>query len=445
MVVDEGVFTGEPSRWPYDPETKEWVVHWKIDKEATTKRVQGKTIYQIVKELFDKWKETKLPDPDAAANVPEEEKYVDIVSLRIEHNEAEDVLPQDVTLENYQNYVTYEFDPGAIPPTVVIYDQDGSILSAMGYPRNIAGLGAPLNRSGDRTVIQNGYVILNGRMIEGVNDAREVERFKAVILHELGHLFNLSHSQLNLDLAESCDTFNCPNGYAITTMYPSAKSTEQFLFHRDDVIALALLYPKMDENNKPLLETKYCTIKGTILDKEGNGYPGVNVVANNVKADQSAKDARSMVSGAFFPGPSIAGRRVMDGQYVLAGLMPGETYEVHYESLTHDYDVGGGFMPLGTESPDVGEGLIAADVPCHQGGEVITLSDFQISGQASEAPLPDRDINPAGLPPTKKGWFCQLQPEGADWRSGFVYGFFLFLLSILLACRRRLLRERTDR
>lgn len=434
MVVDEGVFTGEPSRW-YDPTTQEWVVRWKIDPEAKQKRIGGKTVYEIVKELFERWKEVKLPDPAAP-----EQRFINVVSLKIEEDQVGDPLPE-INLLNYTEYITEEFDK--IPPTLIIYDADGSILNDMGYPRNIAGVGAPLNRNGDRTVIQNGYVILNGRMIEGEGDARKIEQFKAVILHEIGHLLNLSHSQLNEDLAESCDTFNCPNGFAITTMYPSAKSSEQLLFHRDDVIALALLYPKMDENNKPLLETKYCTIKGTILDKEGNGYPGVNVVASNVKADQSAKDARSMVSGAFFPGPSIAGRRVMDGQYVLAGLMPGETYEVSYESLTHEYDEGGGFMPLGTESPDVGKGLIASDVPCHHGGEEIVLPDFQLSGQASEA-LPDRDINPA-LPPKKKGWFCQLQPKGAGGDSGFVYGLFLFLLSVLFACRRRLLRRPTDR
>jgi len=143
------------------------------------------------------------------------------------------------------------------------------------------------------------------------------------------------------------------------------------------------MYPKHDDPNNPDITSKFCTIRGEILDEDGNGKQGVNVIARNV--NDPLRDARSMVSGTYFPGPVIAGRRIMDGHYTLAGLVPGQVYEVTYEELTHEYDDGGGFMPLGTESPeDVGSGVIpgpdgVAQIPCNAAGDVALMPAFQPS------------------------------------------------------------------
>lgn len=418
MLVDAGK-SGEPARW------RNGVVRWKADRGPLTRTITNqKAIDQWVKPLFEKWKSAALAVSGRAA--PAVTVALDFI--------FEGVVDADITRENYRDYT----DPNFSRQTVVIFDADGTIIENFfggaalecGQPMNcIAGVAAPLADASTQ-VINGGFVILNGRLIDGVNtrDNKELsaEQFKAVILHEMGHLLNLDHSQVNLEMAESCRSYNCAEGAAIPTMYPASLSREQFLFHRDDVVTLSWLYPSEAFLNN------FCTVTGEVKNAEGKGMQGVNVVAKNVS--HPIEDARSWVSGSLYPGG------VENGTYILAGLNPGEEYEVHYEELTHKYDGGGGFSPLGADSPaNFGAQVIpgpggTATIRCGGGGELIAMPEFSVTAtpQISAA---ETDLTPGEPAKEKKGW-CQLNPSVAlDWR-GFAVGSWPLALLLLIFRKR---------
>lgn len=418
MLVDANK-SGEPARWPGG------VIHWKVDRGPLNRAITNqKAIDQWVKPLFEKWRNASLPVKGRAAPVG-------TVNLEFVF---EGTAEADITRENYRDVT----DPNFSRQTVVIFDTDGAIMEDFfggaalecGQPMNcIAGLAAPLVDASTK-VINGGFVILNGRLIDGVNtrDNKEMsaDQFKAVILHEMGHLLNLDHSQVNLGMAESCRSFNCPEGGAIPTMYPASLSREQFLFHRDDVATLSWLYPAQ------AFQDNFCTVTGEVKNAEGKGMQGVNVVAKNIS--NPVEDARAWVSGSLYP-PGTE-----NGTYILAGLNPGEEYEVHYEELTHKYDGGGGFGPLGADSPvNLGAAVIpgpggTATIRCGGGGQLISMPSYVLTGMpqtsAAESGLP------AGEPAKeKKGW-CQLNPSAVlDWR-GFAAGIWPWALLLLFFLKR---------
>lgn len=427
MLVDADN-SGEPARW------KNGVIRWKADRGPLTRAISNqKAIDQWVKPLFEKWKNAALP---VKGGNPVVTVALDFI--------YEGTVDADITKDNYPDYTNPDFSR----ETVIIFDSDGSItqdfferqgVSEMecGLPKNcIAGLGAPLADASTK-VVNGGFMILNGRLIDGVNtrDNKEMaaDQFKAVILHEMGHLLNLDHSQVNVEMAESCAarrSYNCPEGGAIPTMYPASLSQEQFLFHRDDVVTLSWLYPAQ------AFSDNFCTVTGEIKNAEGKGMQGVNVVAKNV--NNPIDDARSWVSGVLYK------EGTANGTYILAGLNPGEEYEVHYEELLHKYDGGGGFGPLGADSPvNLGAAVIpgpggTATVKCGGGGQLISMPEFALTGtpQTSGAEAGLTSAEPAK---EKKGW-CQLNPSAAlDWR-GFAAGVWpcaLLLLIFLKRCDRK--------
>jgi len=282
FMVDEVNFTGKPSLWEFDANTKEWVINFQIDKGVEGVRIGGQLVEAMILELFDKWKNLKLPNPEGPGANPQ---FIDIVSLRVEYDGLTD---EDIDENNYSDYLREDIHNP--PPTVIMFDAHGEILRSMcladgnddeyclDYMNGLAGLAAPLNRRAETLVIQNGFVLLNGRLVDlcgsdncdpknEENDEMHPEQFKAVIVHEIGHLFNIAHAQVNLAQAEDCHSFDCAGGTAITTMFPSAKSEEQFLMHRDDIVAMALMYPKHDDPNNPDITSKFCTIRGEILQR----------------------------------------------------------------------------------------------------------------------------------------------------------------------------------
>lgn len=462
FMVDEISLSGEPSRWPMNR-----AVQWKLDKDAENIQIHSavtgvrEKLSKVMQDLFSKWSDAKLPNPDWKEGMPPDQQFIDTVALRVEYD---GLLPEDVTAANYTNYVKYDLNN--LGPSVVLFDKDGTIIEALCLSQpgakaedckkqknGIAGVAAPLNRDSSSKVILNAFAVINGRLIDGVsneeNHEMDTTQFQGVILHELGHFLNVGHSQINLNLSLSCSedfsdpNATCPGAEGITTMFPSSKTKDQFKFHRDDVVAMALLYPT------DAFKEKYCMILGKIVNGKGNGIPGINVVGAGVS--NPIVDARSMVTGVYFP-PPVEGRRAPDGHYVLAGLVPGQDYEITYEELTHVYDKGGGFEPLGAESPTgISGGLIAGEggkqtVRCGKGGEMITMPDFKLPAAGDPAASSSADDTQK-----KKGWFCQLMPQDhltyeepslkfTAWLESLSPFSFFFFFLILLWGRRALLK-----
>lgn len=277
----------------------------------------------------------------------------------------------DIDENNYDEYDDPE--PG---PTVIIFDKDAGIIKDMwpGAEFIMPGVTGLTLSSSDGKEILRGVVILNGVMLSGGEIILSNDQFKAAILHELGHLFNMDHTQVNFDIADVCDlSTTCDEGQYIPTMYPELKTAMQRIPSIDDLITISWLYPNST------FENYFCTITGEIQDRDGNPLQGVNVIARRVlEGDMFTKgDARSMVSGVLYP--ACAG----DGHYYLHGIIPGKTYEVFYEPLTDQYRNMSGFEPLA--NPPTGfttETIPAADgsttVSCEDGGETIQMQTVQV-------------------------------------------------------------------
>lgn len=431
-MVDDVTRSGVPSRWPF--ENGKWVVHWKADLGGLNRSINNSAaVEEWVKPIFEKWKSVTLPDPKKSG------AFLTTVALEFVYDGTVNV---NVTAENYDDFIFETLDPAQRPATVIIFDENGSLVERFckeqggseedckNHRVKVAGLAAPLNRDSTTKLIQNGFAILNGSLVDGVSDDNNGEmpsnQFKSVILHELGHLLNLSHSQVNFELSEECDRFDCATGPAVGTMYPASLTHEQFSLHRDDKVAISHLYPTST------FQEGYCTAVGSLLDKNGKGVQGINVIAQNEL--DPVLDARSAISGIFYP-PTTA-----DGHYVLAGLMPKTNYEIHYEELTHAYDLGGGFMPLGPASPTgVGTGVIAdasgnAGIRCENGGEVIHLPNFtmnlQVDLEGQKKQLEESLRTSATS--EKKGWFCSLHPKASFSQTAFLW----LLLPLLLFYKR---------
>lgn len=256
----------------------------------------------------------------------------------------------------------------------VIYDQRGQVIEDyFGAPKDqVLGIALPEiaeDRDGDgypetivkATAVMNGWIVAH----EAADPANGVpppdldgRRIAGVFTHEFGHAINLSHSQVNGQMAyfshpgyydlypgvpgcvkpvhswgDSDPTANRIDPKYIETMFPFINPTqlndqgrnsgiEQSTVDRpDDIAGISNLYPTADYARKT------GSIAGTLYLKDGRTpYGGINIIARNV-ADPLG-DAVSAMTG-----DQTQGKVGPDGRFRINNLRPGQRYVLYTEEI----------------------------------------------------------------------------------------------------------------
>jgi len=287
-------------------------------------------------------------------------------------------LSTDVTAANirdFQNAIGGCND-ATQPTNSIIYDLDGSAVAEYLGAANrnlVLGFAGPLCLDTVAGVYTRGWAVMNGWFIDGSSlppgpdNHKQVslDTFKAVFIHEFGHLIGLDHSQINLDCLDNKNA--CVNDGSIVgvpTMFPVLLDVSQGTPRTDDTAGLSALYPAADGS---FTSTKG-RIQGHVFFSDGaTPAQGYNVIARQVGHSRSI--AASCVSGFRFTAAagntlvpsggdteSPFGSRDHDliGFYDIPGLPPG-TYTVEVEAINNSGDhpfIGGSSVgPIGADSP----------------------------------------------------------------------------------------------
>jgi hypothetical protein len=143
------------------------------------------------------------------------------------------------------------------PANAIVYDVNGSLLTALGFDNNSTlGFSADLCRNDESGIYTRGWVVLNGRFIDGTpssitHASVSLDVFKGVFVHEIGHLLGLDHSQINLNCLTDV---SCPaeDTDGVPVMFPILLDEADATLKSDDIAALplgSLSFAKLQFNN----------------------------------------------------------------------------------------------------------------------------------------------------------------------------------------------------
>ncbi len=202
----------------------------------------------------------------------------------------------------------------------IIYDQTGSLFTALGESSSVIGFAAPCGVApvGGVNRIVGGLAALNGKFIDG-NPVFELtsDEFNQAFTHEFGHFAGLDHSQINLNvLSQGTGSCNIDDTAGLPLMFPILHCQARVSsllppLAPDDIAWISFLYPDATFN------TTFGRINGRIFFSDGAGgtqLQGANVIARQVDdpatltIDESRRNAVSAVSGYLFtgnPGQSV--------------------------------------------------------------------------------------------------------------------------------------------
>ena len=257
----------------------------------------------------------------------------------------------DIDTASEFNQVLNSFCSG--PPNgfnPVIFDDDGSLFSAYGFPSNVIAIASPCWYTATGEIFE-GLAAFNGKFFDG-NPVFELteEEFKGTLVHEFGHWLNLDHSQTNgnyfrIDTDPGFDEFipifGPPPPSSVEVMFPFAIGGSSVPV-KDDIAAISRLYPAGGFGSST------GTIKGTIFLSDGlTPFKGANIIARNVLDPYN--DAVSNVSGKPFASPTS------NGEYELPGLTDGASYSVEMINVDPDFDGASSVGPLDPPAPIPGD------------------------------------------------------------------------------------------
>lgn len=253
----------------------------------------------------------------------------------------------------------------------VIFDADGSLLTALGLDPLVIGFNSTCNINLQAGFITGSLILLNGRFQDGVNNPAaqnyeiSADQFDEAITHEMGHFLGLDHSQINLDLYQNSAPGNCnvDELAGLPLMFPvlfcqARKSAGLPILAPDDTAWISKLYPG------PTFTSSYGIISGFIFFSDGITHvQGLNVIARHVDdpatpQDESKRIAVSVVSGFQFtgnPGQPITGDNTNGSAFgsrnpALIGYyeipVPPGTYTIQSEEIDTAFSGGSGLGPL---------------------------------------------------------------------------------------------------
>lgn len=403
---------------------------WAYDEGPLSSSVSNETAVGWVRAAMDRWADTT---------------YKGVATVNVRHLElgrlSEDVATieqLDAIFENNPDYV------GAL----VIFDADGAMLQELGFNTDpnagkIVALTALLNTDESGQKITQGIIILDGTFLDYISGlANKTEIFKAALVHEVGHLYNLDHTQINFTEIRACKLGEmCSYGGNVATMFPELVTYRQYIPITDDKITISWIYPSEE------FISSFCTVVGEVQDSAGNPLQGVNVYARSATGTMDALvDRRSMVSGVMYPACTA------DGHYYLYGLAPNKDYIIEYEPLSEQYSAESGFEPLsgiaGKPLPPQGfsPGVISrgddTTVRCGEGGTVITMDTVQldVSNPCAElAPIggsPELGMGESGSASSSKCSLVKGQPGDSDMSPVYMFGAALIVVTVARRCRR---------
>jgi len=360
FVVDMVNRTGVAQRWENDK------LVWCADEGKLSDSVNNAEAIQWITDALGKWTGVTLQN---ASN-----QSVSTTAVQTQINTTCGIGDVDIT--NYEDHVYT-----STGPTVVIFDDTGDIIADLMGEENrngVVGLSQPIASDASGLRITKGVAIFNGLLLDNgvlADTASTSEAlFKGTILHELGHLLNLDHSQVNFDVAQACvRNGTCENAHVIPTMYPELLTPMQGQYlTRDDKVTISWIYPTSG------FDDDFCTITGEIFDADGRPLKGVNVIAKNALGGTAPLvDARAFVSGVLKP--TCYG----DSRYYLHGLKPNIPYKVEYEAIGSEFTGASDFEPLDNPPRGFLSGTIETSggdttVTCTEGGKTIEMASVTI-------------------------------------------------------------------
>ncbi|PIR16748.1 MAG: hypothetical protein COV46_07060 [Deltaproteobacteria bacterium CG11_big_fil_rev_8_21_14_0_20_49_13] len=335
FVTNDGV----PLKWSDD------TLKWITDGGDLNANVTSLKAAEWIGGLFGIWGGSSLADQNGAA--------IDVADIDFEFAGT---LPEDVNETNYIDIINDHRGEA-----VIVFDETGAIIDlelgekASSY---VVGFASPFSVGKDE--FAGGIIVLNGLFIDG-NKSNGVEvsedEFRAAILHEIGHLLNLDHTQANIEAVKRVRDGDDSLIDEIPTMYPILFSKEQLVLHVDDVVSLAERYPAQGYLDS------FCRVEGALEDTDGKGFQGADVVARAIDPLYQWEDIRTIVSGVMYP------KGTKNGSYVLGGLVPGREYIVGYRGIDRSFTGGSSIAPYDPPRSGVVSAIISESiVACGRGG-----------------------------------------------------------------------------
>jgi|GEM_PF-1120165 len=307
--------------------------------------------------------------------------------------------PIDFTVDNFG------LDYGIIDDGIneIVFDETGGILELLGVdPAYTAGVSITIENMADQTITDAMLVINGGFAGSPVLD------LEATAIHELGHLYGLSHTFIGaINSANTEPGFYPIEAEFIPTMYPYQNPLDD-QYHRslewDDMAGISFLYPETVHlpPDQIAFGADTGTLRGRILYRGQVPVAGVHVRAVN------ADDPTIQLSG--LAGADGRGTGLFD----IPGLPPGPYYLV-----VEGIDGRDGIDAATIEDDGIGvcswDGFPDFDTPvAYTVREDEVLAGFQLS--INRLPLDDNDVVEFGLPDTVDFTFM-----GLDCRRVFLY------------------------
>ncbi len=215
----------------------------------------------------------------------------------------------------------------------VAYDTDGSIIEAefgLGNSFVIVGAAGFVRTDATSTIILEGRAILNGLFIDNGSSPQDIPQanYTGVVVHELGHMLNMDHSQFNVSQLSDV-TGHAANADVLPTMYPIVHDGIDTLT-TDDKAWISNLYPSAAFTNGT------SAFAGVVRDTGGSAMDGVNIVAHSTT--DPIGQAISCVSGYLDTNPSLT----QTGTYKIPGLTPDTTWVIDFEQIHTGFTGGSG-------------------------------------------------------------------------------------------------------